>query len=57
LFLGTIPIAGTFTVAARALSNTRVVATSPTSPPLTLTPGALNDFGTLTLSPCGTACP
>jgi hypothetical protein len=57
VFVDVIPIPGTFTLSARAIAADAVVATSPESAPFAVASGAIIDFGTLTLSPCGTACP
>ncbi len=48
---------GTYTLTARALRGNGIVAVSPESAPLAVTRGALTDFGTLTLTPCGASCP
>lgn len=57
VFLGGIPRDGTYTLTARAIANDAFVAASPESAPFAVTRGAITDLGTLTLSPCGTACP
>lgn len=57
VFMNAILIDGTFTLSARAIAAGTVVATSPESTPFAVTLGAITDVGTLTLSPCGTACP
>lgn len=56
-FVNAIPFPGMFTLSARAVAAGAVVAISPESTPLKVTPDAITDFGTLTLSPCRAACP
>lgn len=55
-FLGLIG-SGTFSVRLRALANWTTVAVSPQLDDVVVAPPAFTDLGTLTLSPCGTACP
>lgn len=57
VFLNAIPLEGTYTLTARAFSVDGVVAASPASAPFEVTRGAITDLGTITLSPCGDACP
>lgn len=57
VFLNAIPVAGTYTLTARAFSEDAVVAVAPASAPFEVTREALTDLGTITLSPCGAACP
>ncbi|CAN5748781.1 hypothetical protein BH11MYX3_BH11MYX3_30250 [soil metagenome] len=48
---------GTFTARMRAFAGEAVVAASEETAPFEVTPEGLTDFGTLTLVPCGAACP
>jgi len=57
VFMNAIPSPGMFTLSARAYAGNAVVASSLESPPFAVTPDMITDFGTLTLSPCGAACP
>lgn len=57
VFVNAIPVEGTYTITARALSFDAVVAASPESAPFEITRGMVTDLGTLTLTPCGTECP
>jgi hypothetical protein len=57
VYVNAIPLEGTYTLTARAIADNGVVAAAPESAPFTITPGAAIDLGTLTLSPCGAACP
>ena len=57
VFVNAIPLDGPYTITARALAANAVVAASPESAPFAITRGSVTDLGTLTLSPCGTACP
>ena len=57
VFVNAIRLEGTYTLSARALADDAVVAASLESGPFTITRGAITDLGTLTLSPCGAACP
>jgi hypothetical protein len=56
VFMNAIPRDGMYTLTARAVAIDTVVAVSAESAPFTITRGTLTDVGTLTLSPCGTAC-
>lgn len=56
-FLNMIPFPGVFTISVRAIATDAVVATSPESAPLRVDPLGFTDFGALSLTPCGTACP
>lgn len=56
-FMQSVPASGTVTVQAVARSLSRVLAISPPSPPIELGLGLITDFGLLTMSPCGDACP
>ncbi|HEX2687185.1 MAG TPA: hypothetical protein VHN14_11230, partial [Kofleriaceae bacterium] len=56
VYMNAIPATGAFTMSVHALAGDAVVAVSPESPPVVLH-GAVTDFGTLVLSPCGAACP
>jgi hypothetical protein len=55
VFLNAIPLEGTYTLTARAITTEDVVATAPESAPFAITRGTVTDLGTLTLSPCGAA--
>jgi hypothetical protein len=57
VFLNAIPVAGTYTLTARAFSEDAVVAAAPASAPFDVTREALTDLGTITMSPCGAGCP
>lgn len=57
VYVSALPLDGPYTLRARALAADTVVAASPDSAPFTIVLGATTDAGTLTLAPCGTACP
>jgi len=52
-----IPFDGTYTLTAQAIAADAVVAVAPESAPFSVSPGTIADLGTITLTPCGTACP
>jgi hypothetical protein len=56
-FLDMIPFPGVFTISVRAIATDAVVATSPESAPFQIDPLGFTDLGTLSLTPCGAACP
>jgi hypothetical protein len=57
VYVDGIPLDGTYTFTAYALAMDAVVAVSPESAPVAIARGEITDVETLTLSPCGAACP
>jgi hypothetical protein len=57
VYVDGIPLDGTYTFTAYALAMDGVVAVSPESAPAAIARGDITDVETLTLSPCGAACP
>jgi hypothetical protein len=57
VFVQALPFDGTYTLTAHASTDLAEVASSAPSAPFTITRGEIIDLGTLTLTPCGAACP